>query len=95
MMTVLATWRDLLTTKKFWTAIIAVITLIAASKGFDVDPKTLWGIVGIFVTLLGAQGLTDMGKSAALINAATAAAAKTAATPPKPAKVVEFSDGPG
>lgn len=55
-------WKDLLGSKKFWTAILAVLTLLGAKKGLDVDQQTFWAIAGIYISLLGAQGLTDHGK---------------------------------
>ncbi len=56
---------------KFWTMILGMVTAIGAKYGFKVDPETYWSIVGLFGLLIGAQGLTDHGKEAAKISANT------------------------
>lgn len=61
----------LVSSMKFWTAILGIISALGARYGFQVDPEVYWSIVGIFGLLIGAQGLTDHGKEAAKITAAT------------------------
>lgn len=73
-------WRDLLASKKFWTTILAVATLIAGKKGLEIDTETFWAVTGIFVSLITAQGITDHGK--ARLPTATALPPKTKADPP-------------
>ena len=90
-------WKDLLSSKKFWTAILAVVTLVAAKKGVEVDQTTFWAIAGIFVSLIGAQGLTDHGKGAlptATARVRRAAAPSTpSAVPPAAPSTPEVATG--
>lgn len=58
----------LLSSTKFWTAILGIVSALGARYGFQVDPEVYWSIVGIFGLLIGAQGLTDHGKEAARIS---------------------------
>jgi hypothetical protein len=60
----------LLSSMKFWTMVLGVVTSLGAKYGFNVDTNVYWSIVGLFGFLLGAQGLTDHGKEAAKITAA-------------------------
>lgn len=63
----------LLSSMKFWTTILGVVTALGAKYGFKVDPDVYWSIIGLFGLLVGAQGLTDNGKEAAKITATAAA----------------------
>lgn len=74
---------DLLSSKKFITAIVALIVTAAARKGFDVDPEMCAAILGVFAVLIGAQGATDHGKAAAELHV-NAAAAEPAPMPRAP-----------
>lgn len=64
-----ATLIDLFTSKKFLTALAAVIIYVAGRFGFNVDPAALDRIFAALLAYVGAQGLADIGKSAAAINA--------------------------
>lgn len=55
----------LLSSMKFWTVVLGLLTSFGAKYGFKVDPDMFWAIVGLFGLLLGAQGLQDHGKEAA------------------------------
>lgn len=68
----------LLSSMKFWTMVLGIITALGAKYGFKVDPEIYWSIVGLFGLLIGAQGLTDHGKEAAKISANSNAAADIA-----------------
>lgn len=65
----------LLSSMKFLTTVLGIVTALAARYGFHVDPDTFWMIAGLFVVLLTGQGLTDHGKAAAQIAAKSDAAA--------------------
>jgi hypothetical protein len=67
----------LLSSMKFWTTFLGIVTAIGAKYGFKVDPEVYYSIVGLFGLLLGAQGLTDHGKEAAKIAAANPVAPTT------------------
>jgi hypothetical protein len=56
----------LVSSMKFWTLILGLLVSLGAKYGFEVDPEVYWAIVGLFGFLLGAQGLTDQGKTAAI-----------------------------
>lgn len=60
----------LLSSMKFWTVVLGVLTSIGAKYGFKVDQDMFWAIVGLFGLLLGTQGLQDHGKEAAKAKAA-------------------------
>ena len=62
----------LLSSMKFWTAVLGLLTAIGAKAGFNVDPEVYWAIVGVVTVLILGQGLTDHGKEAAKITAAAA-----------------------
>jgi len=51
---------------KFWTMILGFVTALGVKYGFKVDPDVFWSVVGLFGLLIGAQGLTDHGKEAAI-----------------------------
>lgn len=54
---------------KVWTTLLGLTVLALAHWGINVDANTQAEIAGLFAVLLGAQGLADHGKEAALINA--------------------------
>lgn len=58
----------LLSSMKFWTAVLGVLTALGAKYGLEVDPETYWTIVGFFSLLLGGQALQDHGKAKAEIE---------------------------
>jgi len=81
----LEAWKDLLSSKKFWTAILAVVTLVAGKKGLAIDEPTFWAVAGVFISLIGAQGLTDHGKERPVAGGSVAnEPAKPAAPPATP-----------
>jgi hypothetical protein len=61
---------DLFTSKKFIAAVTAIIVYVAGRIGFDVDTATLDHIWQALLVYVGAQGLADLGKSAAQVSAA-------------------------
>jgi len=64
---------DLVTSKKFLAALAAILVWIAGRFGFDLDPGALDRIFAALLVYVGAQGIADAGKSAALIHDARAA----------------------
>jgi hypothetical protein len=82
---------DLFTSKKFLTALTAIIVYVAGRFGFDVDTTVLDRIYGALLVYVGAQGIADNGKSAAQVTAAAAAAA--VGTPASTAPVVRPAGG--
>ena len=60
---------DLFTSKKFLTALTAIIVYIAGRFGFDVDTAMLDRIYAALLVYVGAQGLADAGKSAEVVRA--------------------------
>ena len=73
----------LFSSMKFWTTIAALLATLGAKYGFSVDQTTVLMIGTLFAILLGAQGLTDMGKGRATVQAEAGAAqlATTLAAP--------------
>jgi len=65
---------DLLSSKKFITAIVALLVAAGARYGLDLDPEICATILGLFAVLIGAQGAADNGKEAAKVHAGTMAA---------------------
>jgi hypothetical protein len=65
---------DLVTSKKFLTALTAIIVYVAGRSGFDVDTAVLDRIYAALLVYVGAQGIADNGKSAAQVAAAAAVA---------------------
>lgn len=63
----LAALKDLFASKKFLAALTAVIVYVGGRFGFDVDPTILDRIFGALLVYIGAQGMADVGKSAALV----------------------------
>lgn len=66
----LETLKALLTSKKVITALVGFVVTVAAKRGIVLSPDDVNSIVAIFAVLIGAQGAADLGKSAALIQAA-------------------------
>jgi hypothetical protein len=64
----------LLSSKKFITAIVALVVTGAAKYGFDVDAEVCAAVLGLFAVLIGAQGAADNGKEAARLHVESAAA---------------------
>jgi hypothetical protein len=64
----LPVWKRMLSSMKLWTVVLGLIGIFAAKYGFEVDRETYWTIVGVVVFLIGAQGVTDWGKSAAVVH---------------------------
>ena len=70
----------LFSSKKFLVMITAIVAYILARVGWDVDPGKIDSLLGVVAVYLGAQGIADHGKEAALVTAASAAAADGALT---------------
>ena len=68
---------DLFTSKKFIAALAAVVIYVAGRFGFNVDPVTLDRIFAALLVYVGAQGVADVGKSAAAINAVASTSGAT------------------
>lgn len=64
----------LLSSKKFITAIVALLVAAGAKYGLDLDPEICATILGMFAVLIGAQGAADQGKEAARLHVESAAA---------------------
>jgi hypothetical protein len=62
--------RELLRSKKFKVTLASIVATIAARKGFALDPDLTRDVVGLIIAWIVAQGFTDHGKAAAIINAA-------------------------
>jgi uncharacterized YccA/Bax inhibitor family protein len=54
---------ELLTSKKFISAVSGLIVLLIAKMGFQASPEAITGIIAIISTLLLGQGLADFGKA--------------------------------
>ncbi len=65
--------KDLFASKKFWSAVVGILAVLIGKIGWNVSEEVLWQIVAIIGTLLGAQGLADMGKEKAKTEAAAVA----------------------
>lgn len=68
---------DLVTSKKFLTALTAIIVYVAGRSGFGVDTAVLDRIYAALLVYVGAQGIADNGKSAAQVAAGAAVASAT------------------
>lgn len=66
---------DLFTSKKFLAALTAVVVYVAGRFGFDVDAAVLDRVFQALLVYVGAQGIADAGKSAALVRAAAPSSA--------------------
>lgn len=56
--------KGLVVSKKFWTGVVGVLTILVARIGWNVSEETLWQVTTVIATLLGAQGAADWGKAA-------------------------------
>ena len=65
--------KDLLASKKFWSAVVGILAVLIGKIGWNVSEEVLWQIVAIIGTLLGAQGLADIGKEKAKTEAQSVA----------------------
>ena len=63
---------ELIQSKKFQTAIIAVIVMLVGEFGFDLDANILLAIVSPFVAYIVGQGIADHGKEKVLTKSAIA-----------------------
>jgi hypothetical protein len=79
------TVKDAFSSKKFLAFLGALIVYVAGRWGFNVDPAALDRVLALTGAYLGAQGLADIGKSAAVVSAAAGSAPATAAIPAPPA----------
>lgn len=61
-------FKRLLTSLKFWETIAGVVSLLATEFFPDVDDKVIYGIIGLFASLIGGQGLADLGKEKAKVE---------------------------
>lgn len=53
----------LLSSMKFWTAVIALIAVFAARYGFEISEQMTALVAAVFTVLIGAQGAADLGKN--------------------------------
>jgi len=60
--------KQLLTSKKAWAAIVAVIVWCVGRFGWDVAPADLAPVIGILCTFIAGQALADVGKEKAKIE---------------------------
>lgn len=65
---------DLLSSKKFITAIVALLVTAGARYGLALDPEVCVAVLSVFAVLIGAQGAADHGKEAARLHVESAAA---------------------
>ena len=70
--------KDLFTSKKFLAALSAVILYLAGRFGFDLDPAALDRIFAALLVYVGAQGVADVGKGAAVLHLSAAVANQNA-----------------
>lgn len=57
--------KDLLTSKKFQAAVIAVLAQIAAKFGLELDEASALMLISPLIAYIVGQGVADLGKSAA------------------------------
>lgn len=62
--------KELLSSKKFATAVVAAIIWLVGRLGWHVDTETLAGAITPLLTFILSQGIADRGKSAATIGVA-------------------------
>ena len=62
--------KRLLTSAKVITALVGLITTFAAKHNIILSPEDVNSVLTIFTVLIGAQGITDWGKTAAQVQAA-------------------------
>ncbi len=85
--------RDLLSSKKFITALVAVAVAIGARYGLKLDPELVAALLGVFGILIHAQGQADHGKEAAQINADSAGQLATLAVLDSKLKITPVPSG--
>lgn len=61
--------KRLVSSMKFWTFVLTLLTAFGAKRGWDIDPTTFWAIVSLGGVLLGVQGAADWGKNTAVVQA--------------------------
>lgn len=59
---------ELLKSKKFQTAVISVIVMVAAKAGLDLDTENLLAIASPLIAYILGQGVADFGKERAKIE---------------------------
>lgn len=60
--------RTLFSSKKFLTALVALLMSAGAKFGLQLDNELVMSIVGLFAIVIGAQGAADVGKETAKIH---------------------------
>lgn len=60
--------RTLFSSKKFLTALVALLVSAGAKFGLQLDNELVMAIVGLFAIVIGAQGAADVGKETAKIH---------------------------
>ncbi len=60
---------DILKSKKFQAALVSLVVMIAAKAGFDLDEAALLTIISPLLTYIAGQGLADIGKEKAKVEA--------------------------
>ncbi len=76
--------KSLLTSKKVWMTVLAVVSFLLGKLGLDLPADQLWLLVAPWVVLIGGQAVADMGKEAEKIRSADRATLQ--------AKVAEAKD---
>lgn len=64
--------KEFFKSKKFWTSVIATIVYGVGHQFPNVDPAVLDHVYWALLAYVGAQGVADVGKSAAQIKASAA-----------------------
>jgi len=59
---------DLLTSKKFQAAVIAVVVMVLSKIGLDLNPDMLLAVVSPLIAYILGQGIADHGKERAKIE---------------------------
>jgi uncharacterized membrane protein (DUF441 family) len=60
---------DIFKSKKFQALIAGIIITITADYGLELDQQTIYAIVGLFAAYMTGQGIADVGKEKAKIEA--------------------------
>lgn len=60
--------RNMFSSKKFLTALVALLVSAGAKFGLQLDNELVMSIVALFAVVIGAQGATDVGKETARIT---------------------------
>lgn len=56
--------KGLAASKKFWTTLIGIASILIGKIGWNVSDDVLWQVAILVATLTGAQGMADWGKAA-------------------------------